>query len=87
MEKAKYIGKTRDKNNRYAVHLLYEYKGHEYIITDEHNGYSETMKDKHKYEQEKIDALIASKNTMKKKPEYEKTADYGFDVFWQSVNE
>ena len=52
-----YKGKCRDKNG-YAVHLFYEYRGHEYMITDEHNGYSETMKTKHRIEQERIDKLI-----------------------------
>lgn len=52
-----YKGKCRDKNG-YAVHLFYEYREHEYMITDEHNGYSETMKTKHRMEQERIDKLI-----------------------------
>ena len=52
-----YKGKCRDKNG-YAVHLFYEYRGREYMITDEHNGYSETMKTKHRIEQERIDKLI-----------------------------
>ncbi len=54
---AKYIGKVRDRNG-YAVHLFYEYKGHEYMITDEHNGYSETLKEKHEAEQKRIDNII-----------------------------
>ena len=52
-----YKGKLKGKNG-YAVHLFYEYRGHEYMITDEHNGYSETMKTKHRMEQERIDKLI-----------------------------
>ena len=52
-----YKGKCRDKNG-YAVHLFYEYRGHAYMIPDEHNGYSETMKTKHRMEQERIDKLI-----------------------------
>ncbi len=55
--KAKYIGKCRDKNG-YAVHLFYEYRGREYMITDEHNGYSETTAEKHRCEQKRIDALL-----------------------------
>lgn len=57
MNKATYKGKCRDKSG-YAVHLFYEYRGHEYMITDEHNGYSESMCVKHKLEQERIDKLI-----------------------------
>ena len=55
--KAKYIGKVRDRNG-YAVHLFYEYREHEYMITDEHNGYSETLREKHKAEQKRIDDII-----------------------------
>ena len=55
--RAKYIGKVRDRNG-YAVHLFYEYRGHEYMITDEHNGYSETLKEKHEAEQKRIDDII-----------------------------
>ena len=54
---AKYIGKVRDRNG-YAVHLFYEYRGHEYMITDENNGYSETVREKHKAEQKRIDDII-----------------------------
>ena len=59
--KAKYIGKVRDRNG-YAVHLFYEYRGHEYMITDEHNGYSQTMAEKHRDEQERIDRIIEEGN-------------------------
>lgn len=52
--RAKYKGKVRDKNG-YAVHLFYEYRGCEYMITDEHNGYSETMREKHIEAQKEID--------------------------------
>ena len=58
--RAKYIGKVRDRNG-YAVHLFYEYRGHEYMITDEHNGYSETLKEKHEAEQKRIDDIIENK--------------------------
>lgn len=61
---AKYLGKTLDDNG-YAVHLFYEYKGHEYMITDEHNGYSETMRTKHLWEQQRIDDMIAEEEKRK----------------------
>ena len=60
MNKATYKGKCKDKNG-YAVHLFYEYRGYEYMITDEHNGYSESMYTKHKIEQERIDKLISER--------------------------
>ena len=57
MKKAEYLGKVGDRNG-YAVHLLYKYRGHEYMITDEHNGYSESLWTKHKYEQDRIDRIV-----------------------------
>lgn len=59
--KAIYKGKFKDKYDKYAVHLIYEYKGHEYIVTDEHNGYSQPMREKHKEEQARIDRIIKEK--------------------------
>lgn len=68
---AKYLGKTLDDDG-YAVHLFYEYKGHEYMITDEHNGYSETMRTKHLREQQRIDDMIAEEEKRKTLPEENK---------------
>ena len=84
--KAVYIGKCRDKNG-YAVHLFYKYRGHEYMITDEHNGYSETLATKHEREQAKIDKLIEDQNGPDKPFRYEDTAEYGFDLFWDYINQ
>ena len=61
MKKATYKGKVRDKNG-YAVHLFYEYRGITYMITDEHNGYSETMATKHYLEQKRIDEMLEQKS-------------------------
>lgn len=68
---AKYLGKTLDDNG-YAVHLFYEYRGHEYMITDKHNGYSETMRTKHLWEQQRIDDMIAEEEKRKTLPEENK---------------
>ena len=85
MYKAVYKGKTRDKNG-YAVHLFYEYRGREYMITDEHNGYSEPMWVKHKNEQDRIDGIIEFENEQKgKKQTYKGSAQEGFDLFWDYV--
>ena len=81
MAKATYKGKVRDRNG-YAVHLFYEYRGHEYMVTDEHNGYSEPMYVKHRNEQERIDKLIAEEQKPKEPPKYEDTAEYAFNLFW-----
>lgn len=71
--KAEYIGKCRDKNG-YAVHLFYRYRGVEYMITDEHNGYSETMATKHKNAQDRIDEALDFKSKATE------DAQIGFDL-------
>lgn len=82
--KAKYTGKVRDRNG-YAVHLFYEYRGHEYMITDEHNGYSQTTFEKHRDAQDRIDKEIEEANKARKPLKYEDTADYAFDLFMAYV--
>lgn len=82
--KAKYIGKTRDRNG-YAVHLEYEYRGKRYWVTDEHNGYSETMATKHRNEQERIDREIEETKQPVREWTYEGSAQEGFDLFWKYV--
>lgn len=84
--KAKFIGKTRDRNG-YAVHLFYEYRGREYMVTDEHNGYSEPMWVKHRKEQERIDREIEDEKKPQREAKPEDTAEYGFNLFWNYVNE
>lgn len=86
MNKAEYIGKCYDPNG-YAVHLFYKYRGHEYMITDERNGYSEPMWVKHRNEQERIDREIEDSMKPSKEYKYEDTAEYGFNLFWNFVNE
>ena len=52
--KATYLGKSKDKYSD-AVHLFYRYRGQQYMITDPHNGYSESLAAQHKSEQARID--------------------------------
>ena len=59
--KAEYIGKQYHKHDN-GVDLFYKYRGHEYFVTDERNGYSESMKTKHEYEQGRIDMMIEEQN-------------------------
>lgn len=84
--KAKYIGKQRDRNG-YSTHLFYEYRGHEYMITDHNNGYSETLATQHKYEQARIDRLIEAENSPQKESRYEDTAEYGLNLFFKYIGE
>lgn len=83
MNKAKYINKIHDRNG-YAVHMFYEYRGHEYMVTDEHNGYSEPMSEKHRHEQERIDKLIEREAEMT--GEYRNEAEEALNelmMFWE----
>lgn len=85
MNKAVYKGKVRDRNG-YAVHMFYEYRGREYMITAENNGYSEPLWVKHKNEQERIDQIIEFEEKHKGKEQtYEGSAQEGFDLFWKYV--
>ena len=86
MSKAIFKGKVRDRNG-YAVHLFYEYRGHEYMVTDEHNGYSEPMWVKHKNEQERIDREIEESKKPIAEWKYEGSAQEGFDLFWNYIEE
>lgn len=86
MNKATFKGKCFDRNG-YAVHLFYEYRGREYMVTDEHNGYSEPMWVKHRNEQERIDREIEEEKKPKREVKLEDTAQYGFDLFWEYCNE
>ena len=85
-KKAVFTGKVCDRNG-YAVHLFYEYRGREYMVTDEHNGYSEPMWVKHKNEQERIDREIEESEKPVKEWTYEGSAEEGFDLFWEYVEE
>lgn len=84
MAKAIYKGKVHDRFTP-AVHLFYEYRGHEYMVTDEHNGYSEPMWVKHKNEQERIDREIEDAKKPIPEWKYEGSAQEGFDLFWSYV--
>ena len=73
--KAEFIRKVRDKYTP-AVHLFYKYRGQEYMITDEHNGYSESIATKHYIEQKQIDDLMDKKPV---KHIHEEDAQIGID--------
>lgn len=93
MAKAKFIKAINNTNpfNKHAwehTDLLYEYRGHQYIITRHNNGYAfDPLWKQHKEEQEKIDYMIAHQNDIPEEPKYEGSAQEGFDLFWQYINE
>lgn len=76
-------------NNRFGkawehTELLYEYRGHEYIITKDNNGYMGTpLWKQHQEEQERIDKMI--ENEVKPIPKYTGAAEEGFELFWEYI--
>lgn len=56
--KAKYLGSCTDRTG--FTYLMYEYRGHEYMVCDTHNGYAETLAQQHRAEQRRIDELIGN---------------------------
>mgnify|MGYP003295212566 FL=1 len=84
--KAKFIGKVKDPNG-YSTHLMYEYRGHQYMICDHNNGCSNTLSSQHKWEQERIDRIIEDEAKVKGPAAYEDTADYAMEMFMKSFEE
>lgn len=91
MTKAKFIKALKNTNpfDKHAwehTDLLYEYKGHQYIVTKDNNGYmGEPLWMQHKHEQERIDKLIEDQNKPIPECKYEGSAQEGFDIFWEYV--
>ena len=87
MEKAKYIGKRIDTYyGQCMIHLEYEYRGHRYEVTENRRKGNTPLSWQHENEQGRIDELIEMESKPKKPFRYEDTAEYGFELFWQSVN-
>lgn len=76
-------------NNRFGkawehTDLLYEYRGHEYIITKDNNGYmGMPLWKQHQEEQARIDKMIEDEG----KPilEWNPEAQEAFELFWEYV--
>lgn len=84
--KAKYIGCTHDGWQHTDLH--YEYKGHVYIITKHNNGYMDkSLKQQHEDAQKEIDLRIEHQNYPIPEWKYEGSAQEGFDLFWEYVNQ
>lgn len=86
MNKAKYIGAV--KHRWQHTDLIYEYKGHQYIVTKHNNGYAfDPLWKQHQEAQKIIDATIEHQNRPIEEWKYEGSAQEGFDAFWEYVNE
>lgn len=89
--KARFLYATRDKNPREAwkhTELWYEYRGRIYCVVVDNNGYmGAPLKAQHEAEQARIDREIEEANRPRVEPKYEDTAQAGFDLFWEYVNQ
>lgn len=92
MERRARFIKTLKSDNRFGkgwehTALLYEYRGYEYIVEKDNNGYMGTpLWKQHEEEQAKIDYKIEHKNDLIPEWKYEGSAQEGFDLFWEYVN-
>ena len=88
--KAKFIGATRNSNPREAwkhTELWYEYKGHQYCVVKDNNGYmGEPLRKQHEREQCKIDQMIDNPEPIKEW-QYEGSAQEAIDWFWEYINQ
>ena len=78
---------VRDK---YSDHVEYEYRGRKYEV-EYAKGFTYCCTSpalQHKIAQEKIDAEIEREAQQAEKAfRYEDTAEYGFNLFWEYVNQ
>ena len=87
MKKAKYIGKRIDESwGQCMIYLEYEYRGYRYEVYENRSKGNLPFSWQHASEQSRIDTLIEMENKPKKPYRYEDSAEYAFELFWQSVN-
>lgn len=75
-------------NRQYGTFVEYEYRGKKYEVEYSNcwnygNGGNPAAQ--HREAQERIDREIEEANKPKKPVRYEGTAEYGFELFWESV--
>lgn len=74
---------------KYSTIVEYEYRGKKYEVEyakDWTYGNGENPAAQHREAQARIDKEIAEESKPKKKPRYEDTTEYGFEIFWKYVN-
>lgn len=84
--KAKATG-NKTYNRQYSTFVEYEYRGHTYVV-EYANDWTYCVispKAQHESAQATIDKIIEHKNQQKDEVKYEDTGDYGFEVFWEYV--
>lgn len=89
MAKARQTG-IKYYNGRYSTFVEYEYRGKKYEVeyaNDWSYGNGDNPVKKHREEQARIDREIEEASKPKKPTRYEDTAEYGFKLFWDYVNQ
>lgn len=90
MNKAKFITAVKSRNplDRHSwehTDLIYEYRGHQYIVTAHNNGYSgDTLNEQHRREQAAIDQRINEAEN-NKEWQYEGSALQAFDESYEEL--
>lgn len=84
--KAKFIGvcnkNPRDRHAWEHTEFIYEYRGHQYLVTKHNNGYAfDSLVSQHRREQERIDREIEEANKPIPEWTYEGSAQQAFD-YW-----
>ena len=75
---------------KYSTIVEYEYRGKKYEVeyaNDWTYGNGGNPSAQHREAQERIDREIEEESKPKKETRYEDTAEYGFNLFWEYVNE
>lgn len=90
MKKATFIGACKkspfDRHAWQHTELCYEYRGHQYIVTRDNNGYmGESIPAQHLREQARIDELIARKDNPVPEWKYEGSAQEALDKFFEEM--
>ena len=85
-EKARKTGFTC-RNRGYSTFVEYEYRGRKYEVEYSNcfNYYCTPAWVQHRNSQAEIDREIEEESRPKKPYRYEDTAQYGFDLFWDYV--
>ena len=88
MKKAKFLRKYYGRGyDRDFVYLVYEYRGHEYTVSENRAKGNEPLAWQHRQEQDLIDRLIEEQNRPKKPYRYEDSWQAGVDVFYDTLEQ
>lgn len=87
MKKAKFLRKYYGRGyDRDFVYLVYEYRGHEYTVSENRAKGNEPLAWQHRQEQDLIDRLIEEQSRPKKPYRYEDSWQAGVDAFYDALD-